>query len=362
MGIVSRVTRSDVSRLGKFSRTGAGAVRIPATISRTGVQDYPEQGLREFRPDSEVFAPESLASLGSVPVTLNHPPEGVSPANAGEYSIGHVTDSPPEARVQVDGSTEQWVKTTLVVADGKVLDEIDRSEQSPEVSCGYTCDLDMTPGVAPNGEKYDAVQRNIRFNHVAILARDSKARAGAEAKLRLDNKGKTMKIIVIDGVEYEQNSDKHVAKIQQDAAAAVASVTARADKAEAQRDAAVERADKAEKAASVEAIDAKVEARFALLSRAAKFLPATYDTKGKTDAQVRADAVATKIGADKLTGKSEAYIEARFDALCEVVAEDRAEFHKPTKADGVRAVNVDNDDNAFRALLATQAGSADGEE
>lgn len=341
---------------------------MPATISRTGLQSYPGAGpngetLVEFRPDSEVFADESLASLASVPVTLGHPPESVTPANAREYSIGHVSDAPPEARVKVDGSDELWVRVPLVVADGQVLGEIDRTDTAPEVSCGYSCRLDMTPGVHPvTGEKYDAVQRDIRFNHVAILTADSKARAGAEARLRLDNKDKNMKIVVIDGQEFEHGSEKHVAKIQQDAANAVKVATDRADKAEARADAEKERADKATAASSVEAIDARVEARFALLQTASKFLPAGYETSGKSDAQIRSDAVSAKLGADKIAGKSEVYIEARFDSLSDAVVADVAVFHAPrageVKADAASVTNLDNDEN-FSAHLAKLAAGGE---
>ncbi len=358
--MVNSVSRTDnTSRLGKFPRTGAGAVRIPATIARTGVQLYPEQGLREYRPDAEVFAAESLASLASVPVTLGHPPAGVSPSNAREHSIGHVTDAPPEARITVDGSAEQWVRTTLIVSDGAALGTID-SGGAGAVSCGYSCDLEMTPGVTPDGEKYDAIQRNIRFNHVAILTADQKPRAGGDAKLRLDNKeDQPMKILVIDGVEYEQGSEKHVAKIQNDAAAAVKTATERADKAEAERDAAKEALKAAE--AVVANVDSLVESRMSLLKRAAKFLPATYETSGKSDAQVRADAVSAKIGADKISGKSEAYIEARFDGLCDGAGD--AQFHNPTKADSVsaRADGLSRDD-AFRAKLNAKLNPRAGED
>jgi hypothetical protein len=362
-----RVSQTDVSRLGKFTRTGAGAVRIPATVSRTGVQVYPGAGpkgetLRQYRPESEVFAADSIASMAGIPVTLGHPPALVTPANARDYQIGHVSDAAPETRVTVDGSAELWTKTVLVVADGSVLGDIDSTQDAFEVSAGYCCDLEMTAGVAPNGEAYDAIQRNIKWNHVAILPPKMKARAGAEAKLRLDNKETPMKVIVIDGVEYEQGSDKHVAKIQQDAAAAVKVASDRADKAEAQRDTEKERADKAEKASSVEALDAKVEARFNLLKTASKFLPASYDTKGKSDAQVRADAVSAKIGADKIAGKSEAYVEARFDSLSDEVVADKAVFHAPKPGEvrqDATVTNLDNDENfsAHLARLAKGEGS-----
>lgn len=333
-------------------------MRVPATISRTGIQVYGD--LREYRPEDEVFAADSLASLGSVPVTLNHPSESVTPENVRDYQIGHVSDTPPEARVKVDGSDELWLRAPLVISDGKVLAEIDHSDAAPEVSCGYSCELDFTPGVHPvTGEKYDAVQRNIRFNHVAILDRNTKARAGAEARLRLD--GQAMKI-KIDGVEFEYGSEAHISKLDADHKSALKTATDRADKAEAQRDSEKERADKAEKAASVEAIDAKVEARFNLLKTASKFLPAGYETSGKSDAQIRSDAVSAKLGADKIAGKSEVYIEARFDSLSDAVVADVAVFHAPkageVKADAASATNLDNDEN-FSAHLAKLAAGGE---
>lgn len=358
----SRVQRSDVgglSRLGKFPRTGAGAVRIPATISRTGVQHYPEDGLVEYRPDSEVFAAESLASLASVPVTLGHPPTGVTPANAREYTIGHVTDAPPEARVKVDGSSEQWVKTTLIVGDGAALDAIEAGGAGA-VSCGYSCELDMTPGVAPDGTKYDAVQRKIKFNHVAILTADQKPRAGGDAKVRLDSQGNPMKKIVIDGVELDYGSPEHFAHVAKAHQVALDAAKAREDALRAERDglqakldAATARADAAVAASAIDKIDAAVESRMALLVRAAKLLPAEYETSGKSDAQVRADAVSHKLGAAAIAGKSEAYIEARFDGLVDPAAP--AVYHKPApRADGAAKANINDSDDAFRAHLAKQ--------
>lgn len=359
-----RVDRVDVgSRLGRFARNGAGAVRVPATIARTGAQTYNGAGpdgraLIEYRPPEEVFHPDSLASLAGVPVTLRHPRETVTADNVREHQIGHASDLPPEAHVRVDGSADEWVRAALYVADGGVQGALDRGELPGEISCGYSCELDMTPGVAPDGTRYDAVQRKIRFNHVAILAADEKPRAGGDAKLRLDSQGKPMKIIVIDGVEYEQGSDKHIAKLHADSAAAVSAEKARADKAEAARDAQKDRADKAEAAASPQRIDALVEARMALLTRAARLLPAEYETSGKSDAQVRADAVAAKLGADKIDGKTEAYIEARFDMLTEATAPAApAQYHAPKP--GARrdaATNINDSDEAFRASLAAKLG------
>ena len=263
-----------------------------------------------------------------MPVTWRHPASGVDPGNYRDLQIGHVTDKAPEVHVRLDGSDQEWLKTDLVIGDGEALQQIDAAGDL-EVSCGYSCVLEMTPGVAPNGEHYDAIQRGIMFNHVAILPRGERARAGAEAKLRLDNKD-DMKIIKIDGQEYEFGSDRHIAKLESDHKAALEAANARADKAEAERDTAAERADAAEKQLTNDAIDARVLARFELLQRAAKLLPAGYNTAGKTDAQIRSDAVAAKLGATKIQGKNAAYIEARFDSLTD--GEQPAQYHNPAAA------------------------------
>lgn len=353
--VVSRVSRVDIgaSRLGKFARNGAGAVRVPATIARSGVQSYPEQGLIEYRPPDEVFADTSLASLAGVPVTLRHPPSGVTPDNARDLTIGHASDLPPEARVKVDGSADEWVRAALYVADGEVQAALERGEIPGTISCGYSCDLDMTPGTVPGtGEKYDAVQRNIRFNHVAILTADQKPRAGGDAKLRLDNE-KIMKKIVIDGVELEYGSAEHLAHVAGAHQKALDALQAKLDALQAKLDAEKTRADAAVAASTTEKIDAAVEARMALFARAGRLLPADYETKGKSDAQVRADAVAHALGgADKITGKSEAYIEARFDGLVEAQAPAApAVYHKPVPGARADAANINDSDDAFRASL-----------
>jgi len=347
----TRVERNDKSRLTKFPRTGAGAARVPATIARTGVQKY--GNLLEYRPPEEVFAAHSLASLGSVPVTIGHPPTGVTPANMRALQIGHVSDNPAEPRVKLDGSAHEWLRATLVIGAADVLDRLDASEQGPEVSCGYSCRLDMTPGVDPvTGERYDAVQRDIRFNHVAVLLDGEQPRAGADAKIRLDSQGKPMKLIVIDGVELEFGSDKHLAHLSAAHQKALDILQGKFDALSAQFVAEKARADAADAKSTVDALDKAVEARINLIKVAAKVLPGDYDTAGKSDAQVRADAVSAKLGAPAIAGKSADYIQACFDGLVGAVETAPAVYHAPapaTKADAV--VNINDSDEAFRASM-----------
>ncbi|MFL5520595.1 MAG: DUF2213 domain-containing protein, partial [Gemmatimonadales bacterium] len=178
------VQRFDVGKLDRAKRTGAGGARVPATIARTGVQVYTDQHgrtIREYRPPEMVFAQESLDTLGSIPVTVGHPPMGVNPLNHREVSVGHVSDAAPSRRK--DGAAE-WLETAVIVSDAEALRRVEAGELV-EVSMGYLAEVEPSAGVTPDGQHYDAVQKNIRFNHLALL-RDGHARAGSGARLRLD--------------------------------------------------------------------------------------------------------------------------------------------------------------------------------
>src|SRR5690606_25874157 len=71
---------------------------------------------------------------------------------------------------------------------GQLLAAVERKDRR-EVSCGYRCLVDETPGVTPEGERYDRVQRRIRYNHVAIVP---EGRAGEAVALRMDAAGNTI--------------------------------------------------------------------------------------------------------------------------------------------------------------------------
>ena len=74
------------------------------------------------------------------------------------------------------------MRATVQVSDAKTVERL--GKDLIEVSCGYRCDLDSTPGISPEGEPYDAIQSNIRLNHVALLPAN-KGRAGRDVKLLL---------------------------------------------------------------------------------------------------------------------------------------------------------------------------------
>lgn len=173
------VSRTDASgRLDKAKRTSIGGAYIPARLSRVGVLMYhlPNGSVRrELRHPDEIFKADSLATLDSVPVIdIKDHRDLLSPDDYRRATVGHVKS------FRVDG---KFISGELVVQDGATLDAIDSGERV-EISCGYRCRLDMTPGTF-NGEAYDCVQRDIQYNHVALCP-PNRGRAGPEVSLRLD--------------------------------------------------------------------------------------------------------------------------------------------------------------------------------
>jgi hypothetical protein len=108
------------------------------------------------------------------PATWGHPPVLLDSANTKKFQVGY---SGSQVRYN-DG----FVEVALVVTDQDAIDKIKRKDAT-EVSAGYKVDFDPTPGLTPEGESYDGVQRNIRVNHIAIVPR---GRAGPEVRLLMD--------------------------------------------------------------------------------------------------------------------------------------------------------------------------------
>ena len=277
--------RVDVSgQVRSVTRTPQGGVLVEAAVRKVGVLCYPRADGTVQR---ELVLPDEMGSgLRNAPVTHRHPPGAVTSKNYKQYSVGHVDG---------DGRLEDGHQVaTLAIQADDALTAI--SAGTREVSAGYTCDLDETPGVW-EGQAYDAVQRNVRFNHVALVPR---GRAGSSVCLRLDSNGDT---VVSDSIAEETGMDpKDIAKLQADLIAA----NARADKAEAQRDAATARAD----AATARADAAELAS---VVATANKILGKDFRADGLTAAQIKIKIAAKANPTLRLDGQSEAYVTALYD-------------------------------------------------
>jgi uncharacterized protein len=226
--ITKSATRSDaagevyrydyVGTFGKLQRTQVGGIKVPARLTRTGVLEYrlPDGSVRrELRHPDEVFHPDSLATLSGATVTdLDHHRSLISTHNWRDATLGHIEN--------VRSDSGKYISADVIINDARAVVEVE-NKRLHDISCGYSCRLDFTPGTY-QGESYDAIQRQIRYNHVAVLPKGV-GRAGTDVALRLDAKDAVsveaiqpneddMKLIRIDGKDIEYGSESHIAHLE----------------------------------------------------------------------------------------------------------------------------------------------------
>lgn len=312
-------------------QTDEGFYNDSPVIGRTGILIYRNADgteRREYRPPEEAFNDDSLKSIRGKPVTLGHHGMVTADNIGNAKAVGTVLSA-----ARKDGNT---IRADVVIYN---LDTTDR-----ELSCGYTTTLDETAGVTPEGEHYDAVQRNIRYNHLAIVTR---GRAGV-ARLNLDgeqyieeSEDAMEKIKLDSGLEYEAAPE---VKLAFDEMKAKAEADKKAfDELQAKYDVASAEVEKL-KADAVKAEEA-YKADFAEAVKTALELREIAKEKGVENADGMSNdeikrAVIAKVYPDvKLDGKSADYIEAIFDMSkavkaekADAMADQRAKLNaKPTE-------------------------------
>lgn len=355
---IKKVNRFDFRKIEKARKTDNGFLIAPVKATRSGVFTYRTADggiLKEYRPDEEVFNSDSMGSLAFVPVTNRHPKRGLlKPSTAKKDAVGSVGEN-----IEKSGS---FLKAVLSVFDEEAINDIENNGIQ-EVSCGYTADLEFTPGIAPDGEKYDAIQRNIRYNHIALVRR---GRAGPEARLKLDdasailddgeieiddlyfddkdkNKYKdkkpkegNMPKIKLDGMEFEVESalaGAIKAEIKDQSAEAVKKAMKekdqemaekkkkdkeKQDEMQAKLDAANEELEKAKgEKLDDKQIHAMAKERSALLDSASKFVSKETKLDEMTNLEIKTEVVKQNCKVDEAQLESEVYVQARFDAVME---------------------------------------------
>lgn len=309
-------------------------------VARLGVQVYyMEDGrtVREFRPAEEVFKDESLASYQGKPMTLDH--VFVNSENAKEVVVGSVT-----GKAEPLGSS---VVAPIVVYDNTAIQEA-MAGNAKELSVGYSAILDETPGwgdpitgeyvlksdddqfdVPEGWQEFDAIQRDIKVNHLAMVYR---GRAGI-AKLNMD--GEQENPYTTD-VDINKEDKQEMIKIKLDGAqefevapeiaSHIEALNAKADTAIAERDALK---------AKVDAMPAEIEAAVAKAKADADALAALVAVAA--EAGVKADGLDAKgikvayvkeVSGLDVSEKSDAYIDAAFDIAKE--SDKMAEVRKAT--------------------------------
>lgn len=307
----------------KATKTPEGFIKDSPVIGRTGLMTYyNHDGSKriEYRPPEEAFNADSLASLLGKPITIGH---------KAMVNAGNAAQVQPIGTVLTGGRQDG----NDIVADVVIYD---LPTAARELSCGYQLDLDETPGTTPDGKHYDAIQRNIRYNHVAVVPR---GRAGV-ARLNMDgdqvddeggNQNMNMtKVRTDSGIEYDAAPEVKVylEKLLQERKDEQAKV----DKLQAKYDAVLNDLDKAKKdhrdamEKQKAQFDEAVKARVAMLQTAEKHGIEKADEMTDKDIKI---AIIQKVRGDSfnLDGKSDEYINAAFD-----MAKDEQAKH----ADGMK--------------------------
>ena len=310
--------RFDRNPLPKVSKTKEGYIKGMAIVTRTGIFKYVDnQGnIRlELRHPDQVLEAESLESLKQIPITVEHPSVLVDATNAKNLSVGLTGET-----VKVDGEN---IKTTVTITALDGINAVDNGKE--ELSLGYTLDLEEEQGIY-NGQPYTHRQKNIRYNHLAIVER---GRAGANARLNFDSfeyamivdenithERENMVKINIDNVDVEV--DEAVKRAYDSLNARLDSATAEADTLKAKLDEKEEELKKAKEINSDSAISEKAKARVELIAKAGKVvnIDGLYDL---SDRDIKLSVIKSRYDSLDLTDKSDDYVSARFDAICEAL-------------------------------------------
>ena len=217
--------RFDVSEI-KATRTDEGFILDTPAITRCGVFPYrnADGTMRyELRHPDDVFKQDSLDSIKGKPVTALH--NGlIDNTNSTGVTVGAV--------MSVGRQDGDNVTAEIVIHDTSMVDGGNK-----DLSCGYTLNLDEESGVY-NGQTYTHRQRDIKYNHLAIV----KAGRAGNARLNLDSidfqeeKEIMVKYRLDNGVEYDVTPeiDAELKKLNQD----VADAQTAAEKEKARADAA----------------------------------------------------------------------------------------------------------------------------
>ncbi|MEF3124504.1 DUF2213 domain-containing protein [Rhizobium leguminosarum] len=326
---------------GAIRRTADGYGVVSAKVARGGnVQLYlgSEVGMndkatvRVYRPESEVFKKDAIASYAGVPVTINHPKNGVSADTWKDLAVGEVGDD-----VLRDG---EFVRVPMMLRDAKAIKAVENGKR--ELSMGYSAEITFAEGVTPTGETFDAIMSDFKMNHVAIV---DQARGGAELRIgdgadkwgaapisTTDKETVTMtdalRTVVVDGLSVQTTDQgaQAIAKLQKDLESSAAKIVS-SDAAHATAIAAKDEEIGTLKAENQKLKDAapkpadldKLVADRAALVTTIKAIDSKIEVSGVSDSDLRRAAVKAKLGDEMVKDASDAEITGMFKAIAKDV-------------------------------------------
>lgn len=321
---------TDSVLLSDTKTTDDGYLEAAVRVARTGIQRYAGWELGKpdvpfvdvYRCEEEVFSKASLETFSKLPVTDDHPADGVNANNWRQLAVGVTGDD-----VLRDG---EYLKVGLKLTDADIIQKVNNGKR--ELSVGYTTQIDFVDGVTPKGESYQAVQRMIRANHVAVV---SSGRAGHQARIgdswtdfktksgnqpkQTGGQNMSLKTVVLGdkAVEVAEVGVAVVEQFKADSAKALADAQTTHDAAISAKDEEIGKLTaelaQAKEAANID-VDALVANRSELVTQV-KAIDAAIDPKGLTDAELRKAAVKSKLGDAVVEGVSDDVITGMYKAI-----------------------------------------------
>jgi hypothetical protein len=335
-GIIEDIERGDMEfRLDELQldiasgrETDEGWLEIQgAVLARAGVLTYTRgdgSTVKELRDPAVIHSPEALASYNGKPLLLgSHPKDErgnvtlLNKQNTINFPpVGSIRN--PRADTALDPNTGKQTPVTradVLIWDPHAIAAARAGKR--QFSCGYSVEIEpAAPGASWQGERYDAKQTIDRGNHVAMV---DVARAGKITEFRLDSRGAintgsfagsmngggTMSQITLEGVTGE--IDPALVPLVKSLEAQVSELTTRGDQQNArikelEGEVAVFTAAAASRGDEGERIEAAVKERLELQAQAAPLLPQEYMFEGKSNDEIRGDAVKHSTGLEGLEG------------------------------------------------------------
>lgn len=319
----------DRASVGEVKETKDGYLVATSRVARTGVQEYlakelgdiaidagfkPDDVVRVYRHADQVFHKDSLASITRLPITIGHPKEDVTAENWSRLAVGDIGDA--------YATEPEWIVVNPMLKDAAAVKAARTTH--PELSMGYSANIVK----ARDGLGADFEVSDIRYNHLALVP---KARAGDQARIgdswgaapvNVDDfqpsKGGRMpdlKTVVLgdSAVQVAVGDAAAIDKFKAETAKQLADAKALADSKDEQIGQLKAELVKAQDAAKID-VDALVAARTELVAQV-KAIDSAIEVSGKSDAALRKEAVAKKLGDASIAGCSDAEITGMFKVL-----------------------------------------------
>jgi hypothetical protein len=362
---VGEVSRCDFIpyKIGSMKRTTEGYLKGEAAIAKVGIMSYllaDGSIRRELVTEETLFNDDSMNSLKLQPITDTHPEEVLlDKRTVKRRKVGMTGET-----IKRDGD---FLVSSMAITDEDAIQSVEMGRQ--QLSPGYKCMIMKKSGVYKD-EKYDSIQLSRVYNHVAICDR---ARGGSDLRINMDQlneaeishidgfdttplKGESMKFR-IDGIDYEATQEviNHITKIQTSLDSTVAKnveLLAKAETLQANVDSQKERIDSLEKRDIAKEITEGVAKRLNVLKVAAVVLDAeglkTVDSL--SDLDIKKAVITAKSPKTNLDGKSEVYLDARFDSIVETLEFDSEAISRQRK-DSASRNDGSNSDPVEKAKL-----------